>query len=95
MCTNLAGETATFEFQLEEKPVNVVWLKDNKPLEDPLADRMKFTEGSHNSYKMELIHCRESDTGIYIAKATNGFEHATCTAQLIVEKCKKHQIYFS
>lgn len=63
-------------------------MKDNKPLEDPLADRMKFIEGANNTYKMELIHCRESDTGIYIAKATNGFEHSTCTAQLIVEKCK-------
>lgn len=62
-------------------------MKDNKPLEDPLADRMKFTEGANNSYKMELIHCRESDSGTYIARATNGFENATCTAQLIVEQC--------
>ena len=73
---------------MEDKPYNVVWLKDNKPLEDPLQDRMTFKEGEHNTYTMTLIHCRESDSGIYIAKATNGFEHATCTAQLIVEKCK-------
>ncbi|KAL7050000.1 hypothetical protein ACKWTF_003934 [Chironomus riparius] len=85
-CNIEPGETATFEFQLEDKPVNVVWLKDNKPLEDPLQDRMTFKEGDHNAYTMQLIHCRESDSGIYIAKATNGFEHATCTAQLIVEK---------
>lgn len=83
-----AGETATFQFQLEEKPVNVVWLKDNKPLEDPLADRMKFVEGANNSYTMEIVHCHESDSGTYIAKATNGFENATCTAQLIVQKCE-------
>ena len=64
-------------------------MKDNKPLEDPLADRIVFTEGAHNSYKMVLTHCTESDTGTYIARATNGFENATCTAHLIVEKCKK------
>lgn len=75
---------------MEEKPVNVVWLKDNKPLEDPLADRMTFKEGASNTYTMTLIHCRESDSGIYIAKVTNGFEHATCTAQLIVEKCNEN-----
>ena len=90
----IAGETATFEFQLDEKPINVAWLKDNKPLEDPLADRLKFVEGANNSYKMEIIHCRESDSGTYIAKASNGFENATCTAQLIVEKCKRTKEYF-
>lgn len=73
---------------MEEKPVNVTWLKDNKPLEDPLADRLKYIEGANNTYKMEIIHCRESDSGTYIAKTSNGFENATCTAQLIVEKCK-------
>lgn len=87
-----AGETATFEFQLEDKPVNVTWMKDNKPLEDPLADRMKFSEGANNTYKMELVHCHESDTGTYIARATNGFENSTCTAHLIVEKCKKIEV---
>lgn len=54
-----------------------------------MADRMKFIEGANNSYKMEIVHCHESDTGTYIAKATNGFENATCTAQLIVEKCNR------
>lgn len=77
-----------FEFQLEEKPVNVTWMKDNKPLSDPLQDRMKFTEGASNSFRMELVNCTETDTGTYIARATNGFENATCTAHLIVEKCK-------
>jgi hypothetical protein len=65
-------------------------MKDNKPLTDPLADRLKFTEGASNSYRMELIHCQETDSGTYTARATNGFENATCTAQLIVEKCKKN-----
>lgn len=86
--TFLAGENAVFEFHLEEKPVNVTWMKDNKPLEDTLMDRMKFSEGNNNSYKLELAHCREDDSGTYIARATNGFENATCTAHLIVEKCK-------
>lgn len=84
-----AGELAKFEFQLEEKAVNVTWMKDNKPLDDPLADRLAFKELGNNSYLLEIQHCRESDSGTYTARATNGFENATCTAQLIVEKCKK------
>lgn len=68
-------------------------MKDNKALEDPLADRMRFSEGANNSYKMELVHCSETDTGTYIARATNGFENATCTAQLIVEKRKGRNIH--
>lgn len=68
-------------------------MKDNKPLEDPLADRINFTEGAHNSYKMVLTHCTESDSGTYIARATNGFENATCTAHLIVEKCKEFNYF--
>lgn len=63
-------------------------MKDNKPLSDPLADRLNFAEGANNSYRLEIIHCRESDSGTYTARATNGFENATCTAQLIVEKRK-------
>lgn len=71
---------------MEEKPVNVTWMKDNKPLADPLQDRLTFNEGANNAYTMQLVHCTESDSGTYIARATNGFENATCTAQLIVEK---------
>lgn len=65
-------------------------MKDNKPLVDPLADRLTFSEGEHNTFKLSLVHCRESDSGTYIARATNGFENATCTAQLIVAQCKKN-----
>lgn len=86
---NLAGESALFDFQLNEKPVKVTWMKENKPLEDPLADRLRFTEGANNSYKLEIINCIETDSGIYTARATNGFENATCSAHLIVEKRKK------
>lgn len=64
-------------------------MKDNKVLEDPLQDRLSFTEGANNTYKMQLVHCSESDSGTYIARATNGFENATCTAHLIVETCKE------
>lgn len=68
--------------------MNVTWLKDNKPLEDPLADRLTIKEGANNSFKMQLIHCIESDSGTYTAKVSNGFEHSTCTAVLVVEKCE-------
>lgn len=74
--------------QLNEKS-SIQWLKDNKPLDDRLADRIVTTEKEDNSYRLELKHCSESDSGTYTARATNGNENSTCTAQLIVEKCKR------
>lgn len=66
----------------------MTWLKDNKPLDDRLADRIKKTELANNTHKLELQHCSEDDSGLYTARANNGAESATCSAQLIVQKSK-------
>lgn len=66
----------------------VTWLKDNKPLEDRLADRVRKSEPSPNHHRLEIYNCAESDSGLYTARANNGSGTSTCTAQLVVQKCK-------
>lgn len=65
----------------------MTWLKDNKPMEDRLADRVIPTR-TGNEFKLEIMHCAELDSGIYTALAANPDGKATCTAQLIVQECK-------
>ncbi|XP_059609271.1 obscurin isoform X5 [Phlebotomus argentipes] len=85
-CNIQPGDKASFEIQLEAEPTSVTWLKDNKPLDDRLADRIKKGELANNTYKLELQHCSEDDSGLYTARANNGADSATCSAQLIVQK---------
>lgn len=66
----------------------VTWMKDNKPLDDRLADRVRKSEPFPNHHRLEIYNCAESDSGLYTARANNGVETSTCTAQLIVHKCK-------
>jgi hypothetical protein len=67
----------------------MTWLKDNRPLEDKLADRVLISSQDNNTkFKLEVQHCRESDSGVYTARATNEVGTASCTAQLIVQECK-------
>lgn len=63
----------------------VQWLKDNKPLEDRLADRLTAS-ATGKTFRLQLQNVLESDSGIYIARAMNSEGQATCTAQLIVQK---------
>ncbi|XP_053962910.1 obscurin isoform X2 [Anastrepha ludens] len=84
------GETAHFEVHFAEKPGLVTWLKDNKPLEDKLADRVIQTEATMNSYRLDIKNCSESDSGTYTAKATSGIESTTCSAQLAVGQIPGH-----
>ncbi|XP_053676585.1 obscurin [Anopheles nili] len=84
------GENAKFTVQVDELS-NMQWLKDNKPLDDRLADRVITKENDDLSYTLELQHCREEDSGIYTARAVNGTESSSCTAQLIVESLTKEQ----
>ncbi|XP_058124576.1 obscurin [Anopheles ziemanni] len=84
------GENAKFSVQVDELS-NMQWLKDNKPLEDRLADRVITKENDDLSYTLEIQHCREEDSGIYTARAINGTESASCTAQLIVETLTPEQ----
>lgn len=83
-----AGECATFECTLESSiSCRMQWFKDNKPLNDKLADRVNITS-TDKSYKLEIKNVLESDSGIYTARAANDDGNATCTAQLIVENRK-------
>lgn len=54
----LAGEPAHFEIQYKERPNLVIWMKDNKPLDDELADRVLQTEAPNNSYRLDIKNCR-------------------------------------
>ncbi|XP_011159693.1 obscurin isoform X7 [Solenopsis invicta] len=83
----IAGEVATFECTMltSDPTTRLQWLKDNKPMEDKLADRVTTTL-SDNICKLEIQNVHESDAGIYIARALNVNGEATCTAQLIVQK---------
>ncbi|XP_066993446.2 obscurin isoform X3 [Anabrus simplex] len=82
-----AGQNAVFECKLvSETPTSVVWLKDNRHLQDKLADRVRMTEKDNSQFRLEIMHCRESDSGLYTAKATNEIGTSTCTAQLVVQE---------
>ncbi|XP_055610564.1 obscurin isoform X2 [Uranotaenia lowii] len=85
-----AGENAKFACQLDERS-QVQWLKDNKPLNDKLADRVIMKESGDLTHTLEIQHCREEDTGLYTARAINGSENASCTAQLHVQKLTPEQ----
>ncbi|XP_073813115.1 obscurin isoform X2 [Musca autumnalis] len=84
------GEPAHFEIQYKEKPGKVTWLKDNKPLDDVLADRITQTEAPMNSYRLDIKNCSERDSGAYTAKASTGAEVTSCTAQLAVGQAAGH-----
>lgn len=67
----------------------MTWLKDNRPLDDKLADRVKISGNSQNGdYTLELMHCVENDSGTYTARAENKKGNSLCTAQLVVQECK-------
>ncbi|XP_053986004.1 obscurin isoform X2 [Hylaeus volcanicus] len=83
----VAGEMASFECTLlqTDSTTMVQWLKDNKPLDDRLADRITASAVG-KTFKLTLQNVLESDSGIYIARAINSEGQSTCTAQLIVQK---------
>ncbi|KAL6444321.1 hypothetical protein ACFW04_001898 [Cataglyphis niger] len=86
-CNVEPGEVATFECTLltTDSTTRMQWLKDNKPMEDKLADRV-VTTMSDTTCKLEIQNVHESDSGIYIARALNANGEATCTAQLVVQQ---------
>ncbi|XP_020293629.1 obscurin isoform X3 [Pseudomyrmex gracilis] len=86
-CNVEPGEVATFECTLltTDENTRIQWLKDNKPMEDKLADRV-VTSLTDSVCKLEIQNVHESDSGIYIARALNGNGEATCTAQLVVHQ---------
>jgi len=84
----IAGEVATFECAMltTDASTRMQWLKDNKQMDDKLADRVSTTM-DNNTCKLEIQNVHESDSGIYIARALNANGEATCTAQLVVQQC--------
>lgn len=74
-----------FECQLDTE-AQVTWLKDNKALEDKLADRVVKSSLADNRHRLELQSLIEYDSGIYTALAQNKEGSSTCTAQLQVQK---------
>lgn len=78
-----------FDIELDGSADSVTWLKDNKPMDDRYADRVRKSEVSANQHRLEIFNCAENDSGLYTARANNGTETATSTAQLIVQKSEK------
>ena len=85
----LAGEKATFEARASTGAgVTATWLKDNKPLEDKLADRVKITS-KDTLFSVDISNCAPEDSGLYTCRITaTGGETATCSANLEVHSCK-------
>ena len=68
--------------------VTATWLKDNKPLDDKLADRVKVTS-KDSLFSLELLNCAAADSGQYTCRITaSGGETATCSANLEVHSRK-------
>ncbi|XP_063238451.1 obscurin isoform X6 [Bacillus rossius redtenbacheri] len=81
------GHNAVFECEVEsDSPASVTWLKGNKPLNDRLADRVIASSTDNSSFRLEIQHCLESDSGTYTARAANPAGTSTCTAQLVVQE---------
>ncbi|XP_023945007.2 obscurin isoform X5 [Bicyclus anynana] len=81
------GENAVFEVAVEENPdeIQLTWLKDNKPFNDRLMDRVNMIE-KNGTYRLQVMHCREDDSGTYTAIAENVKGNAHCTAHLDVHE---------
>ncbi|XP_049774558.1 obscurin [Schistocerca cancellata] len=91
-CNVEPGQNAIFHCKVaSDSPTNMTWLKDNRPMDDKLADRVKMESKDSSSFKLEIQHCRESDTGIYTAKASNVIGSSTCTAQLVVQDISEEE----
>ena len=68
--------------------MTATWLKDNKPLEDKLADRVKITS-KDALFSLEISNCTPGDSGQYTCRVTApGGETATCSANLEVHNRK-------
>ena len=73
--------------------MTATWLKDNKPLDDVLADRLKITS-KDALFSLEISNCTPGDSGQYTCRVTApGGETATCSANLEVHSCKYFEIF--
>ena len=68
--------------------LTATWMKDNKPIGDAMADRVKIT-AKDNVFTLEVSSVKVEDKGQYTCRVTNaGGEVATCSAQLEVHQRK-------
>ncbi|XP_037720926.1 twitchin isoform X30 [Drosophila subpulchrella] len=63
----LEGEATTFECELDSELLNLVWVKDGKPIDETLS-RYSFTKDD-NRYAFTVAKCNMDDVGQYQAKA--------------------------
>ena len=69
--------------------LTATWMKDNKPIGDAMADRVKIT-AKDNVFTLEVSSVKVEDKGQYTCRVTNaGGDVATCSAQLEVHQRKK------
>lgn len=61
------GETATFEAETEDEPLQINWLKDGKQIKEKAA-KYKFTVDGKR-YTLQIVSCDTNDIGQYQAKA--------------------------
>jgi hypothetical protein len=77
--------------------LTATWLRDNKPLQDKLADRVKIM-AKENHFTLELQNCMAEDSGQYTCRLTGpAGENITCSAHLEVHKRKSliYALYFA
>ena len=90
------GENAVFSCATEMKltGLTATWMKDNKPIGDAMADRVKIT-AKDNVFTLELSSVKVEDKGQYTCRVTNaGGDVATCSAQLEVHQRKELRFFF-
>ncbi|CAH1103156.1 unnamed protein product [Psylliodes chrysocephalus] len=61
------GESATFEAETEDDPLQINWLKDGKPIKES-ASKYNFTADGKR-YILQILSCNSNDIGQYQAKA--------------------------
>jgi len=84
------GEAAIFSCACEMKlqGLSATWLKDNKPIGDEVADRVKIV-AKENVFTLSFDKAQAGDKGTYACRVTNANgEATTCSAQLEVHTRK-------
>jgi len=82
------GEAAIFSCACELKlqGLTATWLKDNKPIGDAMADRVKIV-AKENVFTLSFTSVKDEDKGTYACRVTNASgEATTCSAQLEVHQ---------
>ncbi|KAH8269759.1 hypothetical protein KR018_000421 [Drosophila ironensis] len=72
----LEGESATFDCEIDSDLLNLVWVKDGKPIDETLT-RYSFTKDA-NRYVFTVAKCAMEDVGQYQAKAISKKGESIC-----------------